>query len=136
MRSLVLAFAVLALAVVSPAAAQTAPSVAGEWNASMNTPGGPRAFKVVLQVAGDSLTGTVKRASGDVPLRGSLKGSDVTFTYTIDYGGNALDLTVIATVTGDEMKGSIDLGGNAKEEFTAKRAAAPPMDGPALRARR
>lgn len=127
MRSLVLAFAVMALAAVSPAAAQSAPaaSVAGEWNASMNTPGGPRAFKVVLQVAGDSLSGTVKRASGDVPLRGSVKGNDVTFTYTIDYGGNALDLTVTATVTGDEMKGSIDLGGNAKEEFTAKRAAAP-----------
>jgi hypothetical protein len=123
MRSLLLAFAVLALAAVSPAAAQ---SVAGEWNASMNTPGGPRAFKVILQVAGDSLTGTVKRASGDVPLRGSRKGNDVTFSYTIDYGGNALELTVTATVTGDEMKGSIDLGGNAKEEFSAKRAGAPP----------
>ena len=120
MRTLVLAFArVVTAAAATPAAAQ---SVAGEWNASMNTPGGTREFKVLLQVKGDSLSGTVKRPAGDVPLQGTVKGDVVTFSYVIDYGGNALTLTVIATVTGDAMKGTIDLGGNATEAFSATRA--------------
>lgn len=120
MRTIVLAFA-LALFAAAPSAA-SAQSAAGTWDASMNTPGGPRAFKVILQVKGDSLSGTVKRATGDVPLSGFIKGNDVTFSYSIDYGGNPITLTVTATVTGDSMKGSIDLSGGVQEVFTAERA--------------
>lgn len=123
MRTLFLAVALATLAAVPQASAQ---SVAGEWNASMNTPGGTREFKIIFQVKGDSLSGTVKRASGDVPLSGTIKGNDVTFAYTIEYGGNPLVLTVTATLKGDTMKGSIDLGGGAQEAFSATRAAASP----------
>jgi len=126
MRTLILALSLAALAAVPSAAAQ---SVAGEWNATMNTPGGTREFKVIFVVKGDSLSGTVKRATGDVPLRGTIKGNAVNFSYTIEYGGNPLELTVAATLNGDSMAGSIDLGGNAQEAFSAKRAAAaPPPD--------
>lgn len=125
MRTLLLCFALAVFAAVPAASAQ---SVAGEWNASMNTPGGTREFKVILQVKGDSLSGTVKRTSGDVPLTGTIKGDDVTFSYSIDYGGNPLTLTVTAKVTGDAMKGSIDLGGGGQEAFSATRATAPPKD--------
>lgn len=122
MRTLFLALVVAAFAAAPTASAQGAAQVAGEWNATMNTPGGPRAFKVVFVQTGDSLSGTVKRATGDVPLKGSVKGNEVTFSYTIDYGGNAIALTVIATVTGDAMKGAIDLPGGVTEAFTAERA--------------
>lgn len=123
MRTLVLAFALLFIAAVPSASAQ---SVAGEWNASMNTPGGTREFKIIFVVKGDSLAGTVKRTSGDVPLSGTIKGNDVNFSYTIEYGGNPLTLTVAATLSGDTMKGSIDLGGGSTEEFSARKAAAAP----------
>ncbi len=128
MRAFMLGLAFAALAAAPTASAQTAVNIAGEWNATMNTPGGPRAFKVVFIQQGDSLSGTVRRATGDVPLQGKVKGNDVTFQYTIDYGGNALTLVVSTTVTGDAMKGSIDLGG-ATETFSAERAAAakPPV---------
>lgn len=122
MRTLLLGLAFVALTAATPASAQTAVNVAGEWNATMNTPGGPRAFKVVFVQQGDSLSGTVRRATGDVPLQGKVKGNDVTFQYTIDYGGNALTLVVSTTVTGDTMKGAIDLGG-VTESFSAERAA-------------
>lgn len=122
MRTLLLGLAFVALAAATPASAQTAVNVAGEWNATMNTPGGPRAFRVVFVQQGDSLSGTVRRATGDVPLQGKVKGNDVTFQYTIDYGGNALTLVVSTTVTGDTMKGAIDLGG-VTESFSAERAA-------------
>jgi hypothetical protein len=122
MRILALAFALATFVAGTPAAAQSA---AGEWNAQMNTPGGTREFKVVIQVKGDSLSGTVKRPAGDVPLSGSVKGDVVTFAYTIEYGGNPLVLTVTAKLAGDSMKGSIDFGGNAQEEFSATRAPKP-----------
>jgi len=122
MRMLALAFALCTFVAVTPAAAQSA---AGEWNAQMNTPGGVREFKVLIQVTGDSLSGTVKRPAGDVPLSGRIKGDQVTFAYTIDYGGNALVLTVTATLAGDAMKGSIDFGGNAQESFSATRQPKP-----------
>lgn len=123
MRTLLLCFAVATFVAVPPASAQ---SVAGEWNASMNTPGGTREFKVILQVQGDSLSGTVKRPSGDVPLRGTIKGNAITFSYSIVYGDNPLTLTVVGTVDGDTMKGSIDLGGGGNEAFTMKKVAAAP----------
>lgn len=123
MRTLLLGLVFAAFAAAPTAAAQSAVNVAGEWNATMNTPGGARNFKVVFVQQGDSLTGTVRRATGDVPLQGRVKGSDVTFQYTIDYGGNALTLVVSTTVTGDSMKGSIDLGG-VTEAFSAERASA------------
>jgi hypothetical protein len=129
MRTLLLGLAFAALATAPTASAQTAVNVTGEWNATMNTPGGSRAFKIVFVQQGDSLSGTVRRATGDVPLQGKVKGNDVTFQYTIDYGGNALTLVVSTTVTGDTMKGSIDLGG-VTEAFSAERAAAAPAKPP------
>lgn len=105
------------------AAGAVAPGVAGEWNASYNTPGGARSFKVLLQAEGAKLTGTVKREAGDSPLTGSLKGDTVTFTYTIKYGENDLAMTVVAKVTGDAMKGTVDFAGQAQEAFEAKKIA-------------
>lgn len=101
-------------------------SVAGLWNASMETPGGTSAFQLDLKVSGDTLSGTVKRARGDVPLSGTVKGNVVDFSYSIDYNGNPFTLSVHATVSGDTMTGTVDLGGNGEEPFSAKRAAAAP----------
>ena len=122
--------AFFACAVLTTAAA--AQSVAGEWDAAINTPGGVRPFKIIFQVDGEKLTGTVKRPAGDVPLAGLVKGDTVQFSYTIDYNGNALVLTVIATATGDSLKGFVDFGGVSQDEFWAKRAAGPPKAPPAL----
>lgn len=118
MKSLFLALTLAGSLSAAPAAAQ---SIAGEWDAAMNTPGGVRNFKIVFQADSGKLTGTVKRASGDVPLEGTIKGNAVRFSYTIDYNGNPLLLTVNATLDGDVLKGTIDLGGNAEEEFSARR---------------
>ncbi len=127
MRTYILAFALALCGAAAPAAAQSA---AGEWNAVMNTPGGTREFKVILKVNGDSLSGTVMRSAGNVPLRGTVKGDAVNFSYTIDYGGNPLELTVSAKLTGDAIKGSIDLTNGVQEEFSMTRvspaAKAPP----------
>jgi len=98
-------------------------SVAGDWDGSFNTPGGARPFKMILKVDGEKLSGTVKRASGDVALTGTIKGDVISFSYTINYGGNDLTLTYSGKVAGDSMSGTISFGGQAEETWSAKRLA-------------
>ena len=123
MRSLLLSAALGIAALPNVAGAQ---SIAGEWDAAFNTPGGVRNFKIVFVVAGETVSGTVKREAGDVPLAGSIKGNGVMFAYTVNYNGNDLLLTITATMTGDFLKGTVDFGGAAEDEFWAKRVAVPP----------
>lgn len=101
-------------------------SVAGEWDGSFNTPGGPRPFKLILKVDGEKLTGTVKRSSGDVPITGTIKGNAITFEYTINYNDNALTLSFGGTVNGDNMSGSMSFGASGEgAEWSAKRTTPP-----------
>jgi len=123
MRTMLLAM--LLGAWLQPAAAE-AQSITGLWDASINTPGGVRDFKILFQVDSGKVTGTVKRPAGDVPLTGTIKGNSLTFSYTIDYNGNALTLTMVATVDGDAMKGTVDFGGAAQDDFAARRSKSGP----------
>ena len=105
--------------------AAQAPTAAGEWDATYNTPGGARPLKLILKVDGEKLTGTAKRSTGDVPLTGTVKGKDITFSYTVNYNGNDLTLTFTGKVNGDAMSGSVSFGGNADDEWSAKRTPPP-----------
>lgn len=122
MRKLLLSLA-LSLVAVTTSAAQ---SIAGEWDASMNTPGGAREFKIVFVQNGEVLTGTVKRPTGDVPLQGTIKGTEVKFSYSIQYGGNPVSMAMTATLTGNSMKGHVDIASQVKEEFSATRSGTTP----------
>jgi hypothetical protein len=87
----------------------------------MNTPGGAVAFKIVFTVDSMKLGGTVKRTAGDVPLTGTFKADTVWFSYTIDYNGNPLELSVTAKLKGDSLTGIVDMGGVAQDAFSAHR---------------
>lgn len=108
-----------------PTLGQTS-SIAGEWNAAMNTPGGVRNFKIVFAVDGEKLTGTVKRAAGDVPLTGTIKGSDVEFSYTVRYNDNNLTISMTGKLDGDNIKGTVVFGESGQaDEWSATRAVEP-----------
>jgi hypothetical protein len=96
-------------------------SVEGEWAASMNTPGGARPMGLIFKVEGEKLTGTVKRANGDVSLEGTIKGKDISFSYAVNYNGNVLSLFFSGKVEGDSMSGTVSFGGNAEDSWSAKR---------------
>ena len=123
MKQLLAALAA-ALTVTTTASAQ---SLAGEWEATINTPGGPRTFAIVFQVEGERVSGTVKRPAGEVPLTGTIKADTVQFSYTVIYNDNPLLLTVLAKLEGDSLTGTIDFGGAAQDEFSAKRAKKAPQ---------
>lgn len=105
------------------ASAQTS-SVAGEWDAAMTTPGGVSNFKLIFKVDGEKLTGTVKRTAGDVPLQGTVKGQDLDFAYTIEYGGHSLTLSMTGKWSGDTIDGMVFFGESGQSsDWSAKRVA-------------
>ncbi len=103
------------------ASAQTSP-VQGLWNAQMNTPGGAINFDLDFKVDGEKLTGIVKRSRGDVPLTGTVKGNDISFTYTVSYNDNPITLSLTGTVTGDNISGTIFFNADNSDNWSAKRA--------------
>ncbi len=109
----------------SPAFAQ-GKSVAGTWDASVTTPNGSGNPTLTFVVKGDSVTGTVKRPTGEViPLKGTIKGKDLAYSYTINTGGQELLVTVKATVAGDSLSGTMNFGGAMNGEIKAKRSSNP-----------
>lgn len=113
----------LALILMVSAAAQS-PSVAGEWDVTLNTPGGPRNMKATFKVDGEKLTGELKRenAPAPTPLQGTIKGKEIKFSYTVRYNDNELLITMFGNVEGDSIKGTADFNGQAQDEWSAKRA--------------
>ena len=98
-------------------------SVAGIWNASVTTPNGGGNPTLTFAVKGDSVTGTVKRPTGEVvPLKGTIKGGDLTYTYTITSDGQSVPVTVKAKIVGDSLSGTMDFAGAMTGQITAKRA--------------
>jgi len=110
----------MALATTSTAAQEK--SVAGEWDAVFNTPGGPQPLKLILKVDGEKLTGTAKRRNGDVAISGTIKGDSITFAYTIEYNGNAVTVTYAGKVKGDTMAGNVSFNDTEGDEWSAKRS--------------
>jgi len=121
-------FFVFSLALIFAGGASAQKTVAGEWDATFDTPGGPQALKLILKVDGEKLTGTAKRSRGDVPITGTIKGENISFSYTIEYNGNAVTVTFSGKVKGDSMGGTVSFNETAGDEWSAKRAVERPKD--------
>ena len=128
MKSALLLLAAVMMFVSHPVAAQSkaaqAKSIAGTWKATVTLPnGGGGAPTLTFAVKGDSVSGTVKRPSGEeFPLRGTIKGKDLTYSYSIPGDSQEILVTVKATVMGDSLSGTMDFGGRATGQLIAKRA--------------
>lgn len=121
-KALFLSFFAVAL-LISAQNASAQSSVAGNWDAMMNTPGGSVPLKLIFVVDGEKLTGTAKRSRGDVALVGTVKGSDIAFSYTIDYNGNPFTVNFAGKVDGDKINGVVTMG-STDESWSATRAKA------------
>jgi len=105
------------------ASAQT--TVAGNWDVTINSPQGANTSLVVFKQDGDKVSGVLKGRGGELPFEGgTLTGSDLKFSFTINTQGMALPITLTGKVAGDTMTGKADFGGFAEGDWTAKRASA------------
>jgi hypothetical protein len=97
--------------------------VTGKWLFNVQTDAGTGTPTVTLKQEGEKLTGHYSSATlGEADLTGTVKGKDITFSFSADLQGTALQVSYTGTIEDkDSMKGTVDLGGLAQGTFTAKR---------------
>lgn len=127
MKKFLNSLSIFVLSLMAAATVVAQSPAAGDWAVAMSTPGGVRNFTVALKIDGETLTGEIKE--NKIPLKGTAKGNDVQFGYTVNYNGNDLAITMTGKIAGDAIKGTVSFGGMAEDEWSAKRvgtaAAAP-----------
>jgi len=122
-----LAALVAALLVFAAAAsrAQEAPqkpvNVTGAWESKVDSPQGSVASTANYKQDGETLTGAHVGEYGELPLKGTVKGSAISYSVTLDIGGQQLTITYSGKVDGDAITGNADFGGMASGAWTAKR---------------
>lgn len=97
-------------------------NVSGTWNATVETQAGSGNPSFVLKQDGENLTGTYKGQFGEAPLKGTVKGSDISFAFKVDAQGQNLEITYTGKVSGDTMSGKVVLGSFGEGTWTAKKA--------------
>lgn len=112
-KSLALISVVLVLAI-----AAFAIDVSGTWNAKVQLSTGQSGSPTfVLKQDGEKLTGTYSGAFGDAPIKGTIKGNDI----TLDFEASGAQIHYAGKVDneGKKMEGTVDYGGQASGTFTA-----------------
>src|SRR5262245_24268778 len=109
--------AILSL-VILLAASALAIDLTGTWNAKVELSTGQSGSPTfVLKQDGEKLTGTYSGALGDVPIKGTVKGDDV----TIDFEASGAQIHYAGKVDkeGKKIEGTVDYCGQASGKFTA-----------------
>ena len=110
----------LALGLLVPAQLSAqAVNVTGEWAFNVQTDQGGGTPTISFKQDGEKLTGKYTGQLGSADLTGTVKGSAIHFTFTIDAQGQQAPVTYDGTVEKDTMKGKLDIGGMVNGTFTA-----------------
>jgi hypothetical protein len=94
--------------------------ISGKWTITMSIAGNMFDSKCALAQDGPKLGGTCAALGGDeAPVTGAVTGAKVTFAYSANLGGNAVDLAYSGGLdaAGAKMTGSFTVGG-MDGEFT------------------
>jgi hypothetical protein len=107
------------------AAAAFAADVTGKWTGDMPGRGGdttPTTFN--FKADGDKLTGSMTGPQGDIAIQdGKVAGDQISFTTTLEFGGNSVKLVYKGAVAGDTIKMTREREGSGQpREFTVKRS--------------
>ena len=106
-------------------ACAVAADLSGKWMGDMPGRGGdttPTTF--TFKVDGEKLTGSMTGPQGEIPLQeGKVAGNQVSFSTTLDFGGNSVKIVYKGTMSGDTIKMSREREGSGQpREFTIKRS--------------
>jgi hypothetical protein len=110
-------FLFLAMATLTFAADLT-----GTWSFQVDTDMGSGTPTFTFKQEGSKLSGTYSGALGEAPVTGKIDGAKVEFWFEASPTGEKITVKYSGTIEGDnKMKGSVDLGGQAKGTFTAEK---------------
>jgi hypothetical protein len=103
----------------------SAADVSGKWVAqSPGRDGQARETVIMLKQDGEKLTGSISGRQGAMtPIAdGKVVGDTVSFTVTMERGGNTIKQTYTGKVSGNEIQFKREGGQGPAREFVAKRA--------------
>jgi hypothetical protein len=114
--------AMLALTLASArGSAQAKTDVTGKWAFNVETSAGAGAPTFTFKQEGEKLTGHYVGTFGEADIVGTVKGADITFSFTVDAQGTSLKETYTGTVEKDTMKGKLSIEGLGEGTFSAKK---------------
>ena len=120
-RHAVRLLAVIGLLSTAADAARAQQPVAGTWMLNIDSPQGATTAGLTLTVDGEVVKGSLAGDTGATAVTGTVKGSELTFSFEFAGPNGPISIGTKATVTGDEIKGEMDYGIGVAP-FTGKRA--------------
>ncbi len=107
------------LLLLATAATLFAADITGNWEFAVDTDMGSGTPTFKFKQEGTKLTGDYSGQLGSAPITGTVQGDKVEFTFEIAPSGEKLVVKYMGTLEGEnKIKGSVDLGGQAKGTFT------------------
>jgi hypothetical protein len=94
-------------------------NVTGVWVFTVTTDQGGGTPTITFKQDGEKITGKYEGQLGTADLTGTVKGSAITFSFTVDVQGQQAPVTYKGTVEKNTMKGSLDIAGMVNGTFTA-----------------
>ncbi|HKO60774.1 MAG TPA: amidohydrolase family protein [Pyrinomonadaceae bacterium] len=109
--------------------ASQAANATGSWSMNVNLGSAPVAVTMVLQQEGDRLRGSMQGPLGSAEIANGSSGAggDVRFTVPITFEGRTAEATFAGRITGNEVRGTVNVVGRAPGSFTGSRAGATPQ---------
>jgi len=120
MRTILTFSLLLAMALCAQAA-----DITGKWSGDVPGRGGATApGTFTFKADGEKLSGAFAGAQGELPVQeGKVSGNQISFSTTIDAGGNSIKILYKGTLNGDQLKMTREREGSGQPvEFTLKRA--------------
>jgi len=118
-------FAAAASLVPVLAFAADAPDVTGTWTMTVETSVGGGSPTFTLTQKGEDITGHYRGRFGEAPVTGTIKGNQVTFSFTVSAQGQEMKTDYVGTVEDDAMAGKVVFGGFGEGTFKGTRARPP-----------
>lgn len=89
--------------------ATTGPSIGGTYLITIDVPGQPIQATLNLTQAGTVITGTMVSQLGSSQVaNGRATANGFSFTTSVQFGGASIDISVAATVSGNQVSGTVD----------------------------
>ncbi len=106
-----------------PAGPGRATNLSGSWTLTINLGQGERGATLTLQQEGDRLTGSITGTIGTGEISNATISTDeVRFTVPLQIEGQTREATFTGTLSGNEIRGTVTVVGQAPGTFTATRA--------------
>lgn len=104
-----------------------AADISGKWTTAISTGIGEMNYTFDFKAEGEKLTGKAVMSMGNQSsesalTEGSVKGDEISFVETLKIQGQELRCEYKGKISGDEIRGSRQVGSYGTEEFVAKRA--------------